>query len=161
TPPALEAAWTDLGTADATRAHRAIWELVADPAQALPLLRAELHPVAAVPDEKLRRLIAQLDDDDYAVREAATTELAARGDVAGPALRKAQQGMISAEQRQRLSYVLEKLGDQAPSPGRLRNPRALEVLEQIGTKEARDVLAALAGGAPPARLTRDARTALE
>jgi RNA polymerase sigma factor (sigma-70 family) len=161
TPPALEAAWADLGTADATRAHRAIWELVAGPAQALPLLRAELHPVAAVPEDTLRRLIARLDDDDYAAREAATAELAGLGDVAEPALRKAQQGRTSAEQRQRLAYLLEKLGDQAPSPGRLRDPRALEVLEQIGTKEARDVLAALAKGAPSARLTRDARAALE
>ena len=39
--------------------------------------------------------------------------------------------------------------------------RAVEVLEQIGSKEARATLAKLAGGAADARLTREARGALE
>src|SRR5262249_60090357 len=125
----------------------------------LPGRGAGLRPVAAVPGDRPRRLTARLDDDDSAAREAATAELAGLGDVAWLALRKAQQGMTSPEQRQRLAYLLEKLGDPAPSPGRLRDARALEVLEQIGTQEARDVLAALAKGAPSARLTRDARAA--
>jgi hypothetical protein len=36
----------------------------------------------------------------------------------------------------------------------------VEVLERIGTAEARQVLERLAGGAPGVRLTREARTAL-
>jgi len=39
--------------------------------------------------------------------------------------------------------------------------RALEVLEQVGTPEARQVLTTLATGAPHARLTREAKAALD
>ena len=38
-------------------------------------------------------------------------------------------------------------------------PRAIEVLELTGTKEARDVLATLAAGAEGARLTDEAKAA--
>lgn len=49
----------------------------------------------------------------------------------------------------------------APGAEHLRTPRAVEVPERIGTREARAVLAALAAGAPEADLTRDARSALK
>jgi hypothetical protein len=42
----------------------------------------------------------------------------------------------------------------------LRTIRAVEVLELIGTREAREVLNAVADGAPGALLTRSARAAL-
>jgi hypothetical protein len=48
-----------------------------------------------------------------------------------------------------------------PWGDRLRELRALEVLERLGTPEARQVLKALADGAPAARLTREARSALD
>ncbi len=43
----------------------------------------------------------------------------------------------------------------------LRELRALEVLEQAGTDQARQVLEALAKGAPEAHLTQGAKAALE
>jgi hypothetical protein len=46
-------------------------------------------------------------------------------------------------------------------PERLRELRSLEVVEQIGDAEARQLLRALAQGAPPARLTREAKASLE
>jgi hypothetical protein len=45
-------------------------------------------------------------------------------------------------------------------PERVQALRAVEVLEWIGTPEARKVLEALATGAPAARLTREARASL-
>ena len=39
--------------------------------------------------------------------------------------------------------------------------RAIEVLEHIGTAEARQVLKSLANGAPEARRTREAKSSLE
>jgi hypothetical protein len=47
-----------------------------------------------------------------------------------------------------------------PSPALLRGLRAIAVLEQIGTPEAKQLLLNLAAGAPEARLTREAKAAL-
>jgi hypothetical protein len=43
----------------------------------------------------------------------------------------------------------------------VRGMRAVEVLERIGTAEARQVLQVIAQGAPGARLTREAQEALK
>jgi hypothetical protein len=45
--------------------------------------------------------------------------------------------------------------------GQLRDLRAVEVLEHIGTPKARQVLRTLARGAPAARLTREAKASLQ
>src|SRR5207302_511503 len=45
----LQAAWADLASADARKAHVAIWKLAVVPRQAVPLLGVRLHPVSAVP----------------------------------------------------------------------------------------------------------------
>jgi hypothetical protein len=46
-------------------------------------------------------------------------------------------------------------------PESLRYVRAVEVLEQIGSRDAQDVLKTLANGMPTARLTREATAAWE
>jgi hypothetical protein len=156
----LEGAWTDLGAADSARAYRAIWGLAAAPRQALPLLKDVLRPVQ-IDEARLGRLIGQLDDDDFATRERASDELAKLGDAAEPALRQAAARAASAEMLQRVRQLLEKLDAPNPSAERVRQSRALEVLEQMCTPEARQLLEALAKGAPAARQTADAKGALE
>ena len=49
----------------------------------------------------------------------------------------------------------------APTPERLRIQRAVMVLEQIGTPEARQLLEKLSKGAEGALLTEEARAALK
>jgi hypothetical protein len=56
---------------------------------------------------------------------------------------------------------LARLAFASPWRVQLRRLRAVEILEHTGTAAARDVLRALAGGAPEARLTQEARLALE
>jgi hypothetical protein len=56
--------------------------------------------------------------------------------------------------------LLGSLNKRLPDAGWLRTWRALEVLEQIGTTEARAALAALAEGTPRSWLTLEARAAL-
>jgi hypothetical protein len=63
--------------------------------------------------------------------------------------------------RRRVESLLQKLEAKSPSVEQLRPLRAVELLEQIATPEARQLLEALAGGSRDAGLTRDARAALE
>jgi hypothetical protein len=55
---------------------------------------------------------------------------------------------------------LERLAEAPPSAERTQALRAVEVLERVGSREAREVLRALAGGAPDAELTQQATAAL-
>jgi RNA polymerase sigma factor (sigma-70 family) len=157
-----ESLWNDLAASDAAKAYRAIGRLIARPAEALPLLRTRLRPVVASPDERVKRLLADLDSNEFARREAASRELAALGERAEPALRDALNGNPALELRRRIEQLLAPLdADVNRTPETLRNIRAVCVLEQIGNAEARRVLEQLARGTAGARLTREARAALK
>ena len=82
------------------------------------------------------------------------------GEIAKPALTKALAGDPSREARKQMEELLDAL-DRSLAGDRLRMLRAVEVLEMLGSPEARGVLKRLAGGAPEAFLTRQAKAALE
>src|SRR5262249_7513760 len=119
-----------------------------------------MKPVAPLSDQRLRKLIADLDATKFATREGATKELAGLGEQAVAALRAAQQGSLSQEAARRVERLLAGR-DTAPSPAAVRFIRALDVLERIGTPAARDLLTSLAAGDPNVPETRAAREALE
>jgi RNA polymerase sigma factor (sigma-70 family) len=160
-PRQMEALWTALAGDDAARAYGAINSLAAAPGQAVAFLGARLRPVSVVEPRQTTRLLADLDSDDFAVREKAATELEKLGESAEPALRKALETKPSPEVRRRVGVILQKLQKASPGPQRLRELRALEVLEQIGGTEVRQLLRRLAEGLPQARLTQEARNTLE
>jgi WD40 repeat protein len=153
-------AWNDLSEADAAKGHRAIWSLIADPARALPLLRERLRPVSGVDPRRITHLIADLDSDDFTVREMSTRELRTLCELAEPALRAALKDKPSLELRRRGQGLLEEIGNAIPSAESLRNLRAVAVLEYIANDEARQLLDALARGVAEARLTREAKESL-
>jgi RNA polymerase sigma factor (sigma-70 family) len=161
-PRELEGCWTDLSGEDAAKAFWTMQGLAAVPPQAVPFLKERLRRATVMVDrERLARLIADLDNDRFAVREEATAELEKLGELAEPALVRALQGGPSLEARRRLDSLLERIAGRVHSPERLRTLRAVEVLEQIGTAEAREVLGVLARGTPGAWLTQEAKAALE
>src|SRR5262249_19324723 len=82
------------------------------------------------------------------------------GEQAEPALKKALEGKPSIEVRRRLEYLLEHMRASPGSGERLRQARALEGLEAMGTPEARAVLEGLAKGTADARRPRDAQAGL-
>jgi RNA polymerase sigma factor (sigma-70 family) len=163
--PDLEALWDDLGAADASRGYQAVWALAAAPRQALPLCRDRLLPPPSASDPELprriARLIADLDANQFEVREKATLALARLGRAAEPAVRQALDNPASLEARRRLERVLAPLQDQPLPADRLQALRAVEVLEEIGTPEAGEVLNKVAKGAAEVRLQQEARAAVD
>jgi WD40 repeat protein len=159
TPGQLAKWWDELANPNAKLAYRATWDLIATPEQAVALLREKLKPAAD--DTSTAKLITALDSTRFADRESAAKQLAAPGRDAESELRKALDGSPSAETHRRIEGLLERLEKEPPSPERLREGRALTVLEQAGGPAARKLLAELAGGASGAQLTRDAKSALD
>ncbi len=157
---AVEALWTDLAGKDAAQAFDAIRKLSASPHQAVALLKEHLRPATPADPKRLTRLVADLDSDRFAVRRQAQSELEALGELAESALRKALAGDPSLEVRHRVERLLDNLTGQVPRAGRLRELRGVELLELIGSSEARQLLQTLAEGAPEARLTQEARSTL-
>jgi HEAT repeat protein len=136
-----------------------LWELVAASNDAVRLIRRAVRPVPSV-DSLLARLLADLDSSSFAVREKATQELERMGELAHPALERLLESHPSLEVGRRVKQILKK--PETPiSPQELQTLRAVEVLEVIGTEEARDVLKELTRGAPGARLTTEAMLAWE
>jgi WD40 repeat protein len=160
-PELLNACWKDLGEPDARRGYRAVGLLLQAPGQAVPFLAERLRRADPAPDRRLARLIRDLDDDEFAVRERAVKELARLGNAAETALRRALQGNPSAEVRRRVRVLLAALRGKAPAPERLRALRLTEVLERLATPEARKLLQGLTRGPPEAALTWEAGAAWE
>ena len=155
----LDHLWTDLAGDDAARAYRAAGTLIADPERAVRFLRDRLHPVKE-DAPRIRRLIADLDSEQFAVRDAAGKELEKMDDAAHAVLRQALKGKPSFELRRRIETLLS-VPWVIRSPEKLRQIRAIMVLEQIGDAEARRVLERLAAGTVEARQTREAMMALQ
>jgi RNA polymerase sigma factor (sigma-70 family) len=161
--PDLEAYWTALADVDAARAYRAMRKLAASPAQVVRYLGQRLRPVQPADEKRLKRLMAELDNNQFPVREKAAKELERLGELAVPACRKALEGKPALDLRRRLETLIENQAQawSNPSPGRLQSLRAIEVLESIATPQARNVLEGLAKGTAEARVTQEAQAALE
>jgi hypothetical protein len=156
----LRRLWDDLAGADAAKAYEAIWALAQSPKTTLPFLHAQL-PAAVAPDPgKVAQLMADLSSERFPVRNRATQELENLGELAESALKEAVSKSQSLESRQRIQALLNNLQGPIASPGKHREVRAVEILESIGTEQARRVLEKLAGGAPAARLTQEAKDSL-
>src|SRR5262249_42087369 len=156
----LASLWKDLG-GDAARAQRAVWLFLRAPRQAVAYLGEKLRPVRAVEGAVIERLIAGLASQRFAERERSTRELLCLDRLAGPALRRGLGAWPLPEPRRRVEELLRLLDEPLPSGERLQAYRPLGVLEHAGTPEARQLLDALAGGAPEPRLTGEAGAALK
>jgi WD40 repeat protein len=163
-PPAdtvWERVWDDLGADDPARGLQAVDLLSAAPDAAVRLLGKRLTTAVEPDAATLRKLIADLDAEDFDQREAAAVEMKKLGWLAAPGLREAARRAPSVEVRKRTAELLEAVsGLHAASADELRALRAVTVLERLATPDAIAVLRSLAKGAPGARRTRDADSAL-
>jgi hypothetical protein len=154
----LQNLWANLGSGNARRAHEASWRLVANPGPAVPFLHAKLKPASPVDPAHVRRLIAELDSQQFQVREAARRALELLDRQAEQPVRQALAGTTSLELRRRLEKVLENA---SLTPDLLRELRAVTALERLDSRDARDVLKSLSEGASGARLTEAAKSGLK
>jgi WD40 repeat protein len=158
--PVSAPSWDALSDRDAKVAYRAMARLAADPEKAVAMLRTRVKPAAFPDDAALDRLVADLDDKAFAVRDRAAAELDRLGHAVVPGVLARWGKAESLELRRRLEQFLDKHDRGIPPPDALRQRRVLEVLEQIGTPAARAVLGELAKGSPAVRLTQDAAASL-
>jgi WD40 repeat protein len=157
----LMSLWDNLISENGAKSYEAIVTLSAAPEQSVPFLKRMLRPVARVDKQRLAQLMRELDADDARTCQQAAEELEKQAEVAGPTLREALPGFSSVELRWRVEGLVAKWDPLVPRGERLRARRALEVLEQAATPEAKQVLRTIAEGEPVARLTRDAQASLE
>jgi WD40 repeat protein len=138
-------AWADLASADPAVGWAAVGRLADD--AAIALLSKYLRPFTATDSERIAKLVASLDSDEFRSRDRAFKELTELGHAARPALRAARDKKPSAEVADRLDQLLSKVIGPPSSGESLRTSRALAVLEAKGTSGARTLLMELAGGA--------------
>ncbi len=138
-----------------------MWTMISAPEASMAFLKKQLPPVPPVDARQIDKLIATLDSDSFVTRERATTELEKISDLAEAALRKVLEGQPTPEVQSRVSRLLDQVQGTAHSRQRLGQIRSLEILGQIGTREALDVMKTLAAGAPDASLTKQAKADLE
>ena len=161
TPSLLEKLWTDLADPDAARGYKAVWKLAASPEESVDIFRNKLRPVAPVSQKYIKRLIEDLDSDQFKVRQQASEALEKLAELAESALLHALAQKPSLEGARRLEMLLEKSAKAESAPPALRASRAVAVLERAGTSEARQLLESFARGSPDAFLTRHAIAALK
>jgi WD40 repeat protein len=153
----LNELWSILG-GDADSAYAAICKLVQARKGVVTFLKEHLNVVSR---RDLLSLIDELDSDAFGVREAASAKLVKFGYQAEPALRAASPSHRSPDFARRLEDLIESLNKGPLPPEVLRSRRSIQVLEYIGTHEARTVLQYLATGDPDAAMTREALNSLQ
>jgi WD40 repeat protein len=156
----VERLWSDLAAGDAAKAYRAVWTLASVPEQAVPFVKARLGP-ATDNGKRIAQLIADLNSDEFVIRNTAFDELKTLDIEVEPAFHRAMAAGVTLECRRRMEALLDLPPAIIRGRENLRRARAVWVLEAAGTPAAREVLELLATGAADARLTQDARASLE
>jgi WD40 repeat protein len=155
-----DALWQTLLDGDAAMAFAVICHFSAAPKETLPLLKVKLKPAQLLDMKRVEQLVAELDHEQYKVRQQATAELLKLDERVVPAIDKVLATNPPLEMKTRMEYVRKQLSENVLQGERLRAYRAVEILERIGTTEARQLLEALADGAPGALVTKSAQAAL-
>jgi WD40 repeat protein len=159
-PAELESAWGALAAPDAGAAFKALLRLARSPTSTVPFLSRQIKATSPVDVARIQKLVAALDDHQFAARQEAEKELEILGPLAVPTLQNALDKTPSLEVRRRIELLLPRAKRRLPSAPELQTLRAVEALEYIATPEARTLLKTLASGAADARQTTEAKAAL-
>jgi hypothetical protein len=166
-PPAderLARCWADLGSDDVVVNAAAVRDLVAAPREVVPFLRQRLQGRGSTDlERRVAGLIAELNNDDFEVRDRATRELQGLREQALVQLQSALADTRSPEVRLRLRLVLgnRTAPEGVKSTEQRRLGLVVRVLELVGTPEAREMLTTMARSDPDVGLRGEARLALQ
>ncbi len=152
--------WDELATRDAKLSRAVLAQLAGDADGTLKRVEKQLRPYFAPDAAELDRLVMQLESAAFAERQAAFTKLDGYGPPIVAGLRARFRLPATLEGQRRVQQLLEKHDPVDIAPQRLRELRALELLEEIAGPRVEKLLAALAAGSPEAPLTHDARSTL-
>ena len=156
----LAALWERLGGADPVQACGAIPSLVLAGDSAARFLGERL-PAPALDERQVARLLAQLDADEWKMRESASTALRALGPLVVPRLREALRQTASPEVKTRLQVLLAALAkNDDPTLDPVRYHRVLRVLAAGRGPGCLHALRRLRDTAKGSRLRRRAEAAL-
>jgi WD40 repeat protein len=156
-----EQIWQALASRGGVTAYRAIWSLVDDPATAVELLKRKLSPTPPpLARDVVLKLVATLNDDDFATREQVSKQLIAEGKDILPLLQEALKNSHLLEQRRRLEEVMGHITSGPSTPEEWRILRAVQALEMGGSAQGRKLLQTWTNGRKGALLTEQAREAV-
>jgi RNA polymerase sigma factor (sigma-70 family) len=153
--------WEALRGEDARKAFTAIRRLAADPATALKIAGEHLKPARPIDAPWVAARLRDLDSSKFAERDRATRDLEDAGDGVAVALEQFLETKPAAEARQRAEKLLAKIRGRIATDRTAQSLRALEVLEWLGTANAREVVEKLAKGADGTSVTEEAKRSLK
>jgi len=167
--------WETLAGDRPVASLQALFHLAGRGDRVVPFLRRRIRPLVRGTgpekkriDARMSSFIAKLGDRSYSERQKATEELyALLSDVPASGVRRLEKKievLDDPEVTSRLKQVqqeLEGISTALLKGDRLRLFRAIQVLEMIGTPEARDLLRMMAGKASGNSMATFARSALE
>ncbi len=153
----LERLWNDLAS-DGVKADAAIWTLARAPHESMTVLQARLLAIPKADAKQVAKWLAELDSDQFAIREKATRALEELGEGTEQTIRKALDASSSLELRKRLERILD-YDKQNKEKAILRRLYAIEAVEHIGTLGARQLLETLRTATPNPRVAAAADAA--
>jgi hypothetical protein len=158
--------WTALAGFDARKTYQSMRALANDPTTPA-FLEKHLKPVPALTNEqkktkqaRIGEWIEKLDANEAADRDRATAELELLGELALPALRRANEKATSLEMLTRTAVLIDRCESLRSGTGARQELRAVAVLEWLGGEKAKSLLKKLTNGNPEAALTREVKASL-
>ena len=155
----MDRLWRDLAATNASQSAAALSRLSQGGENAVAFLLKQLTKPPAVNTDNIDKLLIDLGNDQFAVRENAMRDLRKIGYLAAPALKQALEKPLAVEPKRRMKILLSELS--VPPPAWLQANRGLEVLERIGNRPARTAFVTLAKQAPESWMRLEARQALQ
>lgn len=168
TPPAdsypasrLEELWQQLAAEEAAKGYQSLWTLMAGGKDTVGFLNKR---VFLVDRNEVETQLKHLNSNKFTVREKATIALSGYGQWIKGRLAEAAKTPPSLEVKLRLEALLARLNNSdaiSLERERYRLHRVMEILEQLGTPQARQLLVNLTRGAVETTIAEEAQAALD